>query len=79
LLIKNNGSIEIDNVQGILSIDKSTIKEKEYQDIELMNVENGIINIDAPNSNVVIFLKSLHDSSYVNCKKCTVYVCEDFY
>lgn len=79
MLIKNNGSIQIDNVQGILSIDKSTIKEKDYQEIELLNVENGILNIDAPNSSVTIFLKSLHDSSYVNCKKCTVYVCADFY
>jgi hypothetical protein len=23
-------------------------------------------------------LKSLHDSSYVNCKKCTIYVDEEF-
>lgn len=44
-----------------------------------MNVENGILNIDAPNSDVSLTLKSLHDSGFIRCKTLTVYISDDFF
>ena len=47
--------------------------------INLVNVENGMITIDAPNSDVELTLKSLHDSSFINCRNLTVFVTDDFF
>ena len=45
----------------------------------MVNVENGILNIDAPNSDVSLTLKSLHDSGLIKCKSLTVYISDDFF
>jgi hypothetical protein len=44
-----------------------------------VNIENGIVNIDAPNSDVTLSLKSLHDSGFIKCKSLTVYISDDFF
>ena len=47
--------------------------------INIVNVENGVINIDAPDADVELTLKSLHDSSYIRCRSLTVYVSDEFF
>ena len=47
--------------------------------INLLNVENGIITIEAPNADVQMTVKSLQDSCFVNCRNLTVFVTDDFF
>jgi hypothetical protein len=64
LHIMNNGPISIDNVQGLLTIDQQNGPHK----LLLNNVEDGVLYINAPHSDVILTLKGLHDSSYINCR-----------
>ena len=61
-----------------MHIDQSDAKNAK-SNIDIMNVENGIIYIDAPNSDVSLTLKSLHDSSYINCRNLIIYITDDFF
>lgn len=57
-------------------------KAKNPQDahkINLVNVESGLLNIDAPDAEIELTLRSLHDSSYIRCKSLTIYVSDEFF
>lgn len=71
----NNGPISIDNVQGLLTIDQPNGSHK----LLLNNVENGLVYINAPNSDVILTLKGLHDSSYINCRNLQIVVSDEFF
>lgn len=45
----------------------------------LNNVEDGLLYIDAPNSDVILTLKGLHDSSFINCRNLQIVISEDFF
>jgi len=47
--------------------------------IDMVNLEFGLVHIDAPDAEIEMTLKSLHDSSYINCKKLTIYLDEKFF
>ena len=64
LHIDTNGPIDIENLGGLLKITQSTSNPT----IDLSNVETATLFIDAPNADVILTLKSLHDSSYINCR-----------
>ena len=65
LHIDTNGPIDIENLGGLLKITQSTSNPTT---IDLSNVETATLFIDAPNADVILTLKSLHDSSYINCR-----------
>lgn len=72
-------------MQGVLTICQDAeipYKMKNPQDthkINLVNVESGLLYIDAPDAEIELTLKSLHDSSYIRCKSLTIYVSDDFF
>jgi len=47
--------------------------------INLVNVENGILHINAPNSDVCLTLKSLHESSFINCRNLVIHITDEFF
>ena len=47
--------------------------------IELNNIENGLLYINAPGSDITITLKSLHDSSFIKCRNLKICVTDDFF
>lgn len=76
LHVDTNGLIDIENLGGLLKISQSTSNPTK---IDLANVETATLLIDAPNADVTLTLKSLHDSSYINCKSLMIYIDEDFF
>lgn len=47
--------------------------------INLGNVESAILHVFAPNSEVNMALRSLHESSYIHCKQLNILVTDDFF
>ena len=74
LLIKTKGSVDIDNLQG-----KLQIQNLSQNTLSLGNIENGIVHIFAPECDVELTLKSLHESSYINCRNLKVQITDDFF
>ena len=72
--MKTNGAINVDNVQGLIQIHNLSASH-----IDLGNIEDGILHVFAPNSDVTLSLKSLHESSYINCKSLTVLITDEFF
>ena len=75
LLLKTNGNISVDNLQGKVQIFNQSNSAK----ISLGNVENGILHVFAPGCDVYMTLKSLHESSYIHCKNLYIQIPDDFF
>ena len=55
------------------------VKNESGGSIDLGNVENGKIHVFAPNSEVQIVLKSLHESSFIAAKSLKIIITDDFF
>ncbi|CDW72428.1 UNKNOWN [Stylonychia lemnae] len=72
LNIFGNNQIYIENMQGVVNL-----TQKSQSRIQLNAVENGKFQIHAPETQVILHLRSLHDISYVMCKSLELLLPDD--
>ena len=73
LQIKAENDIMIDNLQGMVNLHTSKPVK-----ITLFSVESGRLIVNAPNSEIDIYLRSVDDLSLVNCRKANIFIDEEF-
>jgi|LauGreDrversion4_2_1035121.scaffolds.fasta_scaffold520704_1 hypothetical protein len=73
-MIKGFSDVSIDNLQGVFSI--SNPKKSQ---IKISAMESTLFNLSVPNSHVKLgHLKSLHDTSYLDCDTLDLTLSDDF-
>ena len=73
LVMTAEEDIAIDNLQGVVSI-HATKPSK----IHLRTVESAKLVVDAPLSDVILNLKTIHDLSHINCNSAEITIGENF-
>eukprot|EP00347_Sterkiella_histriomuscorum_P019042 403343188 len=74
LKIQSENQIVIDNLQGVVDITQT-----QQSTIMVNAAENAKFHIRAPNSRVVLHLRSLHDVSFIQCKSLWLLLPDDIY
>ncbi|TNV79073.1 hypothetical protein FGO68_gene16007 [Halteria grandinella] len=76
LLIKNSPNISIDSLHGLVSISNP----QPNSTVNIQGVESGKLKLFTPQSSLRIgHLKSLHDTSYIECDSLDLTISEDGY